>query len=260
VTSLPITTAVTCPTVRIHPAIIAQAAATAAVQFDGRFTLGLGSGEALNEHILGGPWPGVDTRLDMLGEAVYVLRAMFAGSVVEHDGAHYQVEHAQLYTRPDTPPPIYISAFGPKAARFAGAVGDGFMSVKPDPQLVGVFRENGGADKIAQGGLKVCWGTDVAEARRTVHRLWPSQALPGELAQVLPTPEHFEQACKLVTEDAAAASAVCGDDVDSHQEAIRTYVDAGYDEVYIGQIGPDQRGFFDFYAEHVLPRFEHATV
>lgn len=260
VTSLPIATAVTCPTVRIHPAVIAQAAATAAVQFDNRFTLGLGSGEALNEHVLGGPWQGLDTRLEMLGEAIYVLRAMFAGNVVDHNGAHYQVQHAQLYTRPDTPPPIYVSAFGPKAARFAGAVGDGFMSVKPDAHLVRLFRESGGGDKIAQGGMKVCWSPDVALARRTVHRLWPSQALPGELSQVLPTPEHFEQASGLVTEAAAAASAVCGEDVGSHRDAIRRYIDAGYDEVYIGQIGPDQRGFFEFYAEHVLPSFEHARV
>jgi G6PDH family F420-dependent oxidoreductase len=259
-TSLPVTTAVTCPTVRIHPAVIAQAAATAATQLKGGFILGLGSGEALNEHILGSPWPGIDTRLEMLGEAIYVIRALFGGEVVEHQGAHYQVQHAQLYTLPDVPPPIYVSAFGPKAARFTGAIADGLISVKPDRELVDLFRENGGQGKPAQGGLKVCWDRDVAQARRTVHRRWPSQALPGELSQVLPTPEHFEQACELVTEDAAAETAICGPDADAHREAIQKYIEAGYDEVYISQIGTEQRGFFDFYAENILPRFAHATV
>jgi hypothetical protein len=106
----------------------------------------------------------------------------------------------------------------------------------------------------------VCWHADAAEARKMVHRLWPNTGLPGELGQELKTPAHFEQACQLVTEDAAAATAVCGDDVDSHRQAIQQYIDAGYDEVYIAQIGPEQRGFFDFYAEHVLPSFEPARV
>jgi G6PDH family F420-dependent oxidoreductase len=259
-TSLPITTAVTCPTVRTHPAVIAQAAATAAVLLEGRFTLGVGTGEALNEHIVGDPWPGANTRLEMLGEAMTVIRALFAGGVVHHEGRHYRVEHAELFTRPEQPPPIYVSGLGPKSARFAGVVGDGFICTKPDADLVRAFREHGGGDKPAQGGLKACWAPDEATARKTVHRLWPNSGLPGELAQVLPTPEHFEQASSLVTEEQVAETAVCGPDPERHVERIRDYVDAGYDEVYIAQIGPDQRGFFDFYAEHVLPRFAKAPA
>jgi G6PDH family F420-dependent oxidoreductase len=250
VTRLPITTAVTCPTVRIHPAVVAQAAATSAVLTEGRFVLGVGSGEALNEHVLGDKWPPAPVRLEMLEEAVEVMRALWTGDVVEHHGTHYTVEHARLYTLPDTPPPVYVSGFGPKAAALAGRIGDGYCTTMPDADLLGVYRDSGGRGP-SQGGLKVCWGIDATAARKTAHRLWPNEGLPGELAQVLPTPEHFEQATSLVTED--MISAPCGDDVGEHVAAIRKYADAGYDEVYVQQIGPEQDGFFDFYAKHVLP-------
>jgi G6PDH family F420-dependent oxidoreductase len=248
---LPVTTAVTCPTDRIHPAIIAQAAATSAVLLDGRFVLGVGSGEALNEHILGDPWPPADLRLDMLEEAVAVMRELWGGEMIDHSGTYYEVQNARLYTLPDEPPPVYVSGFGPKAATVAGRIGDGFICTKPDAELIGMFRDSGGGDRPAQGGYKVCHGPDADEARRTAHRLWPNEALPGELAQVLPTPRHFEQASTLVTEDMVPA--VCGDDVDEHVEQFRTFTDAGYDEIYINQIGPDQEAFFAFHAEKVLP-------
>jgi len=255
VTSLPVTTAVTCPTVRTHPAVIAHAAATAAVLLDGRFVLGVGSGEALNEHIYGDRWPRAEVRLEMLAEAVEVIRKLFAGGVVNHDGRYYRVEHAELFTLPEQAPPIYVSGLAPRSSRFAGALGDGYMTTMPDADLVRAFRDAGGGEKPAQGGLKACWAPDEASARRTVHERWPNAALPGELSQILPTPEHFEQASELVTEEQAAQTAICGPDPDRHRERIQAYVDAGFDEVYVAQIGPDQRGFFDFYAEHVLPRF-----
>jgi G6PDH family F420-dependent oxidoreductase len=257
-TSLPVTTAVTCPTVRIHPAVIAHAAATASIQLDGKFVLGVGSGEALNEHVFGDAWPDADTRLEMLTEAVELIRKLHAGGVVDHEGKHYRVQHAEIFTLPERPVPIYVSGMAPKAARLAGRIGDGFVSTGPDADLVKAFRENGGGDKPAQGGMKACWAPDEASARKTVHRLWPNHAVPGELSQVLPTPEHFEQVSTLVTEDQAAQTAVCGPDPDKHIERIRSYVDAGFDEVYVSQIGPEQRGFFDFYAEHILPRFARA--
>jgi G6PDH family F420-dependent oxidoreductase len=252
VTSLPITTAVTCPTVRVHPAILAQAAATSAVLTGGKFVLGVGSGEALNEHVLGDKWPAAPIRLEMLEEAVEVMRKLWTGDVVEHHGKHYTVEHARLYTLPDTPPPVYVSAFGPKAAELAGRIGDGYCITKPDPELLKAYRAAGGTGP-SQSGLKVCWGTDAAAARATAHRLWPNEGLPGELAQVLPTPEHFEQATSLVTEDMIAEAMPCGGDADAHVAAIKEYVEAGYDEVYVQQIGAEQDGFFDFYATKVLP-------
>jgi G6PDH family F420-dependent oxidoreductase len=254
VVRLPVTTAVTCPTVRIHPAVVAQAAATAAVALEGRFVLGVGSGEALNEHILGDHWPPADVRLEMLEEAVEVMRLLWRGGTQDHHGRHYTVENARIYTLPDRPPPVFVSGFGPKAATLAGRIGDGFIATMPDPELIGVFRDSGGAGKPAQGGTKVCWAPDEDSAVKTVHRLWANQFVPGQLAQDLPTPKHFEQASSLVTEQMVREAGVCGPDLDRHVASLRGYVDAGYDEVYVNQIGPDQEGFFRFYAEQVLPR------
>jgi G6PDH family F420-dependent oxidoreductase len=249
-----ITTAVTCPTIRIHPALIAQAAATSAVMLDGKFCLGVGSGEALNEHILGDAWPEADERLEMLEEAVEVIRTLWQGGAQDHRGRHYRVAHARVYDLPDSPPPIIVSGFGPKAIELAGRIGDGFCTVGPDSDAVKQFRTSGGEGKVVQGGLKVCWDADEARARQTVYRLWPNEALPGELAQVLPTPEHFAQASQLVTEEMVAEDTPCGPDVDKHVEAITAYADAGFDELYVNQIGPQQDAFFEAYRNEVLPR------
>ncbi|MEV0470988.1 LLM class F420-dependent oxidoreductase [Streptomyces prunicolor] len=252
--SLPVQTAVTCPLIRIHPAVVAQAAATSAVQLDGRFRLGIGSGEALNEHILGDAWPEADVRLEMLEEAVHVMRQLFTGEQISHRGKHYTVENARLYTVPDEPVPIDVSAFGPHAAEVAGRIGDGFITMAPDAPAIERFRRSGGGTNPVSAGLKVCWGTDKDEAVRTAHRLWANEQLPGELAQLLPTPRHFEQASELVGPERIEASLACGDDPDAHVEAVKEYVDAGFDTVYVNQIGPDQQGFFDFYRTKVLPR------
>jgi G6PDH family F420-dependent oxidoreductase len=185
---LRITTAVTCPTLRLHPAVVAQAAATAAVMLDGRFLFGVGSGEALNEHILGDRWPIAEVRLEMLEEAIELIRLLWSGDAVSHEGRHYRVEHARLYTLPEAPPPILVSGFGPKAAELAGRVGDGYCITMPDAELISRFRSAGGGTGLVQGGLKVCYGSDEAEARKPVRRLWPSEGLPGELAQICPRP------------------------------------------------------------------------
>jgi G6PDH family F420-dependent oxidoreductase len=254
VTELPVTTAVTCPTVRIHPAVIAQAAATSAVLLDGRFALGVGSGEALNEHILGTVWPDADTRLEMLEEAVEVIRTLWRGGARDHRGTHYTVQNARIYDLPDEPPPIYVSGFGPKAVRVAARLGDGYVTTKPDGELIELYRSEGGTGPV-QAGTKVCFGADEARARRTVHRLWPNEALPGELAQVVPTPAHFEQACQLVTEEIVAEAVPCGPDIDRHVAALQQYADAGVDELFVQQIGPEQDAFFDEWAGAVLPHF-----
>jgi G6PDH family F420-dependent oxidoreductase len=254
VCSLPITTAVTCPTVRIHPAVIAQAAATSAVLTNGRFRLGVGTGEALNEHIFGDAWPEADVRLEMLEEAVAVIRLLHEGGVKDHDGTYYTVENARIYTLPEGPVPIYVSGFGPKAATLAGRIGDGFCCTKPDAELVGTFRDSGGGSKPVQGGFKVCWGPDEQQAVQTAHRLWANEQLPGELAQILPTPAHFEQASSLVTPEMVGEAVVCGPDADRHVQQVKSYLDAGYDEVFVQQIGPDQEGFFRFWSQEVLPK------
>ena len=254
-TSLPVTTAVTCPTMRIHPAVIAQAAATSAVMLGGRFNLGIGTGEALNEHIFGDAWPSTDVRLEMLEEAVEIMRLLWEGGVADYEGRHYTVENARIYTLPDNPPPILVSGFGPKATQLAGRIGDGYMNVAPDADLLNLFRTSGGGDKPAHGAFKVCYGEDEAERRETAHRVWANEGLPGELAQVLPTPRHFEQATQLVTEDMIAGTIPCGPDPEPHRETIRQFEEAGYDEVYVSQIGDNMEAFFEIYRKEILPEF-----
>jgi G6PDH family F420-dependent oxidoreductase len=250
-----VTTAVTCPTLRIHPAVIAQAAATSATLLPGRFRFGVGTGEALNEHILGDPWPAANVRLEMLEEAIEVIRELWTGKQVEHTGRHYRVDNARIYTLPEELPPIYVSGFGPKAVDLAARVGDGYCLVGPEKELIDRFRSGGGGDRTVQSGLKVCFGPDKRAAARTVKEIWPNEALPGELAQVLPNPAHFEQAAELVTEDMIAETLPCGPDLDEHIQFIQKFADAGVDELYIQQIGDEQEPFFKAYAEHVLPRF-----
>jgi G6PDH family F420-dependent oxidoreductase len=254
VTSLPVTTGVTCPTVRIHPAIISQVAATSKVMLEGRFALGVGTGENLSEHILGDRWPPTDVRLEMLEEAVEVMRRLWEGGQKSHHGKHYTVENARIYTLPEEPPEILVSGFGPKATCLAGRIGDGYCGVEPDAELVSLFRSSGGGEKPAHAGMKVCWSEDEAKARETAHRLWANEVLPGELGQELPTPAHFEQAMQLVTEEMVAEAFACRPDPERHLEAIRQYIDAGYDEVYVQQMGPEQEGFFRFYEREILPK------
>jgi G6PDH family F420-dependent oxidoreductase len=256
-----VTTAVTCPTTRLHPAIVAQAAATSAVLLDGRFALGLGSGEALNEHILGDRWPEAVERLEMLEEAVEVIRTLLQGGVQSHRGRHYRVEHARIYDLPAQAPPILISAFGEKSTELAARIGDGLCTVAPVKEAVESFREEAGGKKLVAGAMKVCWDEDEKRARKTAHRLWPNDALGGELAQILPTPAHFEQAAELVTEEMVAEAIPCGPDLEPHLEKIREYEDAGFDELYIQQVGGRQERLFELYAEHVLPQFggEHGA-
>jgi G6PDH family F420-dependent oxidoreductase len=253
-TDLPVTTGVTCPTVRIHPAILAQAAATSSVLLDGRFGFGVGSGEALNEHILGDAWPQADTRLEMLEEAIEVIRTLWQGGVQHHRGRHYRVSSAQIYDLPDEPPPILVSGFGPKSTELAARVGDGYCTTSPDKELIDLYRSEGGKGPV-HAGAKVCFGADEQEAVRTAHRLWPNIGLPGELAQVLPTPAHFEQAGELVGEDAIAQAIPCGPDLDKHAEGIKEFADAGVDELFVQQIGPDLDAFFETWAPEILPRF-----
>jgi G6PDH family F420-dependent oxidoreductase len=253
-TTMRVTTAVTCPTMRIHPAVIAHAAATATVQLEGRFQLGVGSGEALNEHILGDRWPPAGVRLEMLEEAVEVIRKLWKGGTRSHHGRHYVVENARIYDLPEQPPEILVSGFGPKATRRAARIGDGYLTTMPDSELIGLYRSEGGKGPV-QAGTKVCFGRDEADARRIAHRLWPNEQLPGELAQVLPTPRHFEQASSLVTEEMIGEAVPCGPDLERHLAALQEFADAGVDELFVQQIGPNQDDFFEAYAKDVVPRF-----
>jgi G6PDH family F420-dependent oxidoreductase len=253
-TDLRVGTAVTCPLIRTHPAIVGQAAATSAAMLPDRFFLGVGTGEALNEHILGDRWPPVDVRLEMLEESVAVMRLLWEGGLQSHEGKHYRVENARLYTLPDEPLPVMVSGFGAKSAELAGRIGDGYIGTSPDTDLLEAFERSGGNGKPKYAGIKVCWGADEAAARRTAYEMWPNLGLSGQLAQELALPSHFEQAVELVEEEHITGMVPCGPDPERHLDVIRKYADAGYDAVFIHQIGPDQDGFLRFYGKEVLPK------
>ncbi|MCC7353353.1 MAG: TIGR03557 family F420-dependent LLM class oxidoreductase [Anaerolineae bacterium] len=248
-------TGVTCPLIRCHPAIIAQAAATAAAMMPGRFFLGVGTGENLNEHILGDHWPPYEVRAEMLEEAVEVIRLLWEGGLRSYRGQYYEVENAQLYTLPESPTPLMVAASGPQSARLGGRIGDGLISTAPDSEVVEQFEAAGGEGKPRYGQLSVCWAQTEKEARRVAHEFWPNAGLKGALGTELPLPLHFEQASSLVTEEQVAQSVVCGPDPQPHLDKIQEYIEAGFDHVYLHQIGPDQEGFFRFYRREVLPEF-----
>jgi coenzyme F420-dependent glucose-6-phosphate dehydrogenase len=245
-------TGVTCPMIRTHPAIIAQAAATAAAMMPGRFFLGLGTGENLNEHVLGDRWPSGEVRLEMLEEAIEVIRLLWQGGSQSHRGRHYTVEDARIYTLPDELPPIVVAAGKPKAAQLAGRC-DGLISTAPDRELIDAFESAGGTGKPRYGQLTVCWAESEDEAKRIAHEWWPNAAITGDLGQELPLPLHFEQATKMVTPDDVAETVVCGPDPDANLEKIAEFVEAGFDHVYVHQVGPDQEGFLEFYAREIMP-------
>lgn len=253
VCDLPITTAVTCPTMRINPVIVAQAAATSAVLLDGKFVLGIGTGEALNEHILGQAFPTVDVRLEMLEEAVEVMRRLWTGEVVSHRGTHYTVDTARIYTIPDQPVPVYMSAFGPKATEVAARIADGFVTTSPDQDMVDKFHAEAGADKPTQAGFKVSYAPTQQEGVDIAHRLWANSGVPGELAQVLPSPKHFEQASALVTKEMMADSLTCGADVEAHLKTYDPYLEVGFDELYVANMGPHYADMIRMYGKEILP-------
>lgn len=247
-------TGVTCPIGRIHPAVLAQAAATSAILLEGRFMFGVGTGENLNEHILGDRWPPIDERLDRLEEAIEVMRLLWEGGSQSHRGRHFTVQQARVYDLPDEPPPVLVAAKGDRATELAGRVGDGLIAVAPEADTVRGFERAGGEGKPRFGQVHVCWAQDEEAARRTAHQWWPNAAIGGELGVELPLPRHFEQASETVREEDVAETVACGPDPERHVEAIREYADAGFDHVWVHQIGPDQQGFLRFYRDQVLPK------
>lgn len=250
---LQLLTGVTCPTIRMHPAIVAHAAATAAALLPGRFSLGVGSGENLNEHILGDRWPAVAERQARLEEAIEVIRLLWEGSLRSHRGPHYRVENARIYSLPEEPPPILVAVAGEKSVDLAARAGDGLVGTSPVADSIERFRANGGKGKPTYGQLHICWAQSEEEACRTALEWWPNAAVSGSHFLELPLPAHFEEAAELVREEDIAENVVCGPDPERHVAAIREYIDAGYDHVYVHQVGPDQEGFFGFYEREVLP-------
>ncbi|MEU0188066.1 LLM class F420-dependent oxidoreductase [Streptomyces sp. NPDC006207] len=250
---MPLMTYVTCPTVRYHPAVVAQKAATVQLLSEGRFRLGLGSGENLNEHVVGGGWPAVDVRHEMLAEAVEIIRALFDGGYVNHRGEHFDVESAKLWDLPDLPPPIGVAVSGEQSCELAGRLADLMIATEPDAELVTAFDEHGGAGKPRVGQLPVSYDPDRDAAVRRAHEQfrwfggWKvNSELPGTAA--------FASASTHVRPADVAESIPCGDDPEVFVEAVRPYVQAGFTEVALVQVGGDtQMAFLDWAEKTLLP-------
>ena len=199
-----------------------------------------------------------EVRAEMLEEAVEIIRDLWRGKVTSHRGRHYTVQNAKLYTLPKELPRIHLAAGGERMAEVAGRIGDGLIATGPDKQLLQVFEKAGG-DGPRFGQVTLCWAASEREARKTAHEWWPTAALHGEVSQELPNPAQFTDLVQSVTEDQVAEAITCGPDPDAHLEKIQAYIDAGFDHVYLHQVGPDQTGFFEFAREELLPRLGTRT-
>src|SRR5215210_5134469 len=246
-------TGVTCPLIRTHPAIVAHAAATAAAMLPGRFTLGVGTGENLNEHVLGDRWPAPDERVELLEEAIEVMRLLWQGGEQTHRGKHYTVDHATLYTLPDEPIPIAVAAAKENAARLAGRAGDALVNTVPDDEIVRTYREAGG-DGPTYGQVRLCWAEDPEEAKETTFRLWRHAGIGGTTNQELPRPSDFDAAAESVTKEMAVEGVPCGPDPEPVVELVREWEQAGFDRIALHQVGPDQEGFFRFWERELRPK------
>lgn len=251
---IPLMTYVTCPTFRYHPAVVAQKAATLQILSEGRFRLGLGSGEHLNEHIVGAGWPAAHVRLEMLEEAVDIIRRMFAGGDVSHHGAHFDVENARLWDVPHEPPAIGIAVSGPRSCELAGRHADLVIATEPKRELLQQFDAHGGAGKPRVGQLPVCYDTDRDAAVARAHDQFRWSLGGWKVNTELPGPAGFEQASQHIRPEDVAEAIPCGDDVDTFVEAVRPYAEAGFTEVALVQIGGDrQEPFLEWAEAKLLP-------
>ena len=248
-----VATGVTAPTQRIHPAIVAQAAATCAAMLPGRFVLGVGTGENLNEHVTGARWPAPDERVEMLEESIEVMRLLWQGGEQTHRGKHYTVDHARLYTLPEEPIRIAVAAAKPQAAELAGRLGDALVNTEPDAEIVKAYTDAGG-DGPRYGQVRLCWAEDEEEARETAFRLWRHSGLGGTLSQELPRPSDFDAVAESVTKEMATEGVPCGPDPEPVLAAIEKWRDACFDRIALHQIGPDQEGFFRFWETELHPK------
>jgi G6PDH family F420-dependent oxidoreductase len=247
-------TGVTCPLIRIHPAIVAQAAATCAAMMGGRFFLGVGTGENLNEHVTGVGWPAPDERVAMLEEAIEIMRELWQGEYTTIRGEWYEVDGARIYTLPEQPIELYVAAGARKVAQLAGEAGDGLIAVTPNEQVVEQFEEAGGSGKPKIGMMHGCWAADRDAALETAYEIWPNAGLKGPLGQDLRLPADFMAAAEMVSKEDIAETTVLGPDPEPWREQIAEFERAGFTHVYIHQIGHDQEGFIEFARRELLPQ------
>ena len=238
-------TAVTCPLIRMHPAIVAQAAATSALLLEGRFFLGVGTGELLNEHVVGVRWPRADERLDMLDEALEVIRKLWAGEYETYRGRHYTVEQARLFDVPAEPPQLIVAAAAENAARLAAKWGDGLISTSPDEQVIQAYRSAGGKEPI-HGKVTGAFAASPEEAKRIAKKRSPNTALAGTLSQDLALPRDFETVAELVREDDLEGSLSFGSDPGAWREGIEKFARLGFTHLCLHDVSEDQVGFIEF--------------
>lgn len=247
-------TLVTCPIIRYHPAVVAQKAATIAVLSDGRFTLGLGAGERLNEHVVGMGWPAADERQAMLDEAVEIMRLLWQGGYQSYRGEYFDVEDARVFDLPDQPVPVAVAAGGPQAAELAGRAGEGLVATEPEPDLVDAFRSAGGDAAQTWCQIPVCWGDDADTALQTAHHSFRWSALGWKVQAELPNPVNFAAAAETVRPEDLADSIPHGPDVERYAAAAAEFADAGFERIAFVQIGEDQDGFFRFWESELRGR------
>jgi G6PDH family F420-dependent oxidoreductase len=246
-------TAVTCPFIRYHPAIVAQAAATVACLSDGRMTLGLGAGEELNEHVVGQGWPGSRQRLEMLGESIEILRRLWQGGAQTWHGRHLRIDRAELFDRPEKPPAVVVAAGGRRGAELAARHADGIFATEPKRALLDAWKGAGGKG-AAYAEVALSWAPDEREALRTAHDRFRFGLLGWKVLADLPHPANFEAATRFIRPDDVAEQIACGPDPEVHLQAIGRFQDAGFDHIVLVGIGPDQEGFFRFWREQLAPR------
>ncbi|MEN6342508.1 MAG: TIGR03557 family F420-dependent LLM class oxidoreductase [Methanospirillum sp.] len=251
--------AVTCPTIRYHPALVAQWAATAASLMEGRFELGIGSGENLNEHIYGDRWPPATVRIAMMKEAIDVIRTLWKGEVTDYYGTYFVVEKAKVFSLPRTLPPIVVSATGPIAGKVAGEVGDQLVLPMGDPEKVrtvmDAFKAAGGSGKPCMTQVSFCYHEDETKAKEIAYRYWPISANKGQLNRELPSWKHYEQLATMTTPEQVAEKVVCGSDLERFVAKVRSARELGFDRIAIHQVGPEQENFLGFAKDELLPAF-----
>ena len=266
-TSLPFGTGVTCPGFRYHPAVVAHAAATLGAMYPGRFWLGLGAGEALNEHVVGGYWPEVGTRSTMLFESIEIISKLFGGEVVRHHGKYFTVESAKLYTRPEVPVPIYVATAGPVNARRTGRLCDGMITVGAADEKVKLLWmacdegcEIAGKPKVPKLlQLHVSWAPTEEEALRNAMVEWPNGGMPFP-KQDIKNPEDFAAMAKLVRPEDFKNRVLISSDLSKHTEHVQHYLDMGFDEIHLHNVGRNQAEFIEAFGREVLPNLRGASA
>jgi G6PDH family F420-dependent oxidoreductase len=253
-TRVGLSTGLTCPILRYHPAIVAQAAATIGVMSDGRFTLAVGAGERLNEHVTGQGWPAVHQRHDMLREAVEIIRLLWQGETCSYQGNFFHLDSARLYDLPEVPIPLVIGVSGEKSTQLAAEVGDGIMAVEAKRELVEQWQQAGGGQGPCYGELGLGYARSRQAGLELAHKYMRFGALGWNVLAELPNVSSFEEATRFVKPDDLRDEVPHGPDVDTYVEAVKKFVDAGFDHIALLAFGDDQETFIEFFEAKLADR------